>query len=148
MKRTLVIGLICAGLACLAIAQGVQSAEGAKEQDSKKLIALLDVLKGTKCTKDHIINRLENELPKQTDDFWQTVEDDIDTSEVVAAFTASYSKRFTQAEIRKLTKFFESDAGRKYLKEQPQIEKECRAAGEKWVQETIDAISNRARGEE
>ena len=71
-----------------------------------------------------VLDGLSTALPEVPDSVWKELRISVDWNEITDSLIPIYRRHFDQKEIKKLTKFYESDLGKKFVATQPTLIKE------------------------
>lgn len=90
----------------------------------KRLLAATNALATGKEIVTSVLDGLSTALPEVPDSVWKELRVSVDWNEITDSLIPIYRRQFDQKEIKKLTKFYESDLGKKFVAAQPTLIKE------------------------
>ena len=115
------------------LAEQQKSADPAKLEDIRKLMALTGSQKLGEQVLEQMFQQLKNQLPKVPQSFWLEIRKKVDINEMLEQMVPVHDKYLTHEEIRELISFYQSPVGRKLVTVMPKISEESILAGQNWV---------------
>ncbi len=79
-----------------------------------------------------MISAMKQANPDVPDEFWVRFASKIDANEVIEMVLPIYEKHFSAEEVRQITAFYKTSAGKKLISKMPLIMSEGMEAGQKW----------------
>ncbi|WP_019613903.1 DUF2059 domain-containing protein [Psychromonas ossibalaenae] len=89
---------------------------------------------------NRMIPSLKKMLPQAPDSFWTDAVSEIDVDEVENRIIPVYQKYLTEEDIQAINAFYNTPAGKKIIKIQPNIVRESYAIGQEWGKKTAQKI--------
>ncbi|WP_168210320.1 DUF2059 domain-containing protein [Persicimonas caeni] len=117
--------------------------ESAKRKDIRKLLEITGSAELGLQVVDQMIAQFKMSAPNVPSEFWDEFRKDINKDGLVEIIVPIYDKHLTHDEIKALIKFFESPAGKSYVKKLPIITRESQMAGQKWGREIAQKVQKR-----
>lgn len=84
---------------------------------------------------DQLLPALKQMLPNAPDDFWKDVMAELSGDEIIEMVIPVYQKYLTASDIKEINAFYETEAGKKMIRVQPDIMRESMALGQQWGQD-------------
>jgi len=83
---------------------------------------------------DQMLPALKKMVPDAPEKFWTDVMKEVNANEIEDLVIPVYQKHLSAQDIEAITAFYQTPAGKKLLKVQPEIMKETFAIGQEWGQ--------------
>ncbi|GGB14213.1 DUF2059 domain-containing protein [Agarivorans gilvus] len=126
-------------MAALASTLFVQSAvihaEPARPESIKALMQLSGSGQMGMQMMQQLLPALKRMVPDAPESFWSDVLDEVDADEMENRVIPIYQKYLNEADVQAINRFYQTDAGQKLIRVQPQIMQESVALGQQWGQE-------------
>lgn len=106
-----------------------------KLNDIKNLLVMSGSSELGKQMMWQMINSFKGIMANVPDNFWHEFMNEADMDELMDKLVPIYDKYLSHDDIKELIKFYESPAGKKYVKVLPQISKESMTIGQEWGEE-------------
>ena len=106
-----------------------------KLNDIKNLLVMSGSSELGKQMMWQMINSFKGIMPNVPDNFWREFMNEADMDELMDKLVPIYDKYLSHDDIKELVKFYESSAGKRYVKALPQISKESMTIGQEWGEE-------------
>jgi len=106
--------------------------KAAKEADIKRLLDLTGSAKLGMQVMEQLIASFKRSMTQVPAKFWDEFLAEVDANELVKLTIPIYDKYLSHSDIKALITFFETPAGKRFIKAQPMILQESMAAGQKW----------------
>jgi len=87
-----------------------------------------------------MIPELKKMVPDAPEKFWSDFMAEVDADEVVNMVIPVYRKHLTEADIKALNEFYQSDVGKKLIAKQPEIMQESMMVGQQWGQDLAKRV--------
>lgn len=114
--------------------------KAAKREDIKKLLELTGAAKLGIQVMEQMISSFKRSMPQIPAKFWDEFLAEVQVDDLIHLITSIYDKYLSHADIKALIVFYESPAGKRYVKAQPLIVRESMTAGQKWGQEIAKKV--------
>lgn len=151
MKSKILIGMLLAAMAAggaLAAVEETEAAKAAKRDDIRKMMDVTGAGKLGIQVMHQMIAAYKQENVQVPDKFWTDFMAEVDADELVEMCIPSYERYFTHDEIRELLAFYETPLGKKLIRTQPAIMRECMIAGQQWGRKIGEKIARRLEEEQ
>jgi len=86
-----------------------------KKEDIMRLLKAMGTSDVAKQLLDYTVNRFRNFLPDSNESYWDSIKTRINLEEYLELNVPIFEKYLTHEDIRIMTEFFESPAGKKYI---------------------------------
>ena len=106
-----------------------------KLNDIKNLLVMSGSSELGKQMMWQMINSFKGIMPNVPDNFWREFMNEADMDELMDKLVPIYDKYLSHDDIKELVKFYESSAGKRYVKALQQISKESMTIGQEWGEE-------------
>ena len=113
-----------------------------KREDIRALLRLTGATRQAQRALDQLIQSYQSLLPQVPDPFWRALREQLDEQAIVELMVPAYDKHLSHDEIKALLAFYRSDAGQKYVRVMPDLQRETRQSGQRWglrMAQTIEA---------
>lgn len=87
-----------------------------------------------------IIPMLKKLVPEAPDRFWEDFFKEINAEQINELVIPIYQKYLTEQDVQAINTFYQSPAGQKLIRVQPQISKESMLAGQLWGQQIAQKV--------
>lgn len=87
-----------------------------------------------------IIPMLKKLVPEAPDSFWDDFFKEINAEQINELVIPIYQKYLTEQDVQAINAFYQSPAGQKLIRVQPQISKESMVAGQLWGQQIAQKV--------
>jgi hypothetical protein len=104
----------------------------AKQEDIKKLLELTGAAKLGIQVIEQMIPSFKKSLPEVPVKFWEEFLAEANADDMVNLIIPIYDEHISHADIKVLIKFYETPAGKRFVKIQPELVRESMATGQKW----------------
>jgi hypothetical protein len=84
---------------------------------------------------NQMLPALKQMIPDAPDKFWQDFMSQVNGNDIINMTVPIYQKYLSQEDINAINAFYDSPAGKKMIKVQPNIVQESMAAGQAWGQQ-------------
>jgi uncharacterized protein len=129
MKKLLVIGLALMASWVLVAKEDISPD---KRAEIEKMIRLTGMAKMMGQVISQRLASLKKQNPDLPEEFWTKTEKKMDPRELLDKFIPVYDKYFSIEDLKAANAFYESPAGQRILKAQPQLMKDCTTIGGDW----------------
>ncbi|MCL1139059.1 DUF2059 domain-containing protein [Shewanella pneumatophori] len=89
---------------------------------------------------NQMLPALKNMVPNAPESFWSDYMAEFDSEALVELTVPIYQKYLTEEEVLALNAFYDTPAGKKLIKVQPQIMQESMMAGQQWGQTVAEDV--------
>jgi hypothetical protein len=114
--------------------------DSVKAQAIRQLLEVMGVRKTMAAALDGMIAIQQRSMPSVPDDFWVQMKAEMSVDELIEQLIPVYDKHYSFEDIRTLTAFFETAAGKRFVAEQPAMMQESMAVGAAWGREAGERI--------
>lgn len=121
-------------------AQNKTAGSAGKQNDIKKLLVISGSNELGKQMMQQMIESFKGVLPNVPDNFWREFMNEADMDDLMNRMVPVYDKYLSHDDIKELVKFYESPAGKKYVKVLPQISKESMTIGQEWGEQVGEKV--------
>ena len=84
---------------------------------------------------DQMLPALKQMLPDAPDDFWKGVMAEMSGDEIIELVIPVYQKYLSAEDIKQINAFYDTEAGKKLIRVQPDIVRESMLLGQQWGQD-------------
>lgn len=119
----------------------------AKRAQIKELLLLTGAAKHGLRSLDQLIQSYQSMLPQVPARFWSEYRAQFDEQAMLELLIPPYDKYLSQDDITALLAFYRSEAGQKFARVMPDIQRESRLAGQRWGLRLAQAIEARLKSE-
>lgn len=119
----------------------------AKRAQIKELLVLTGAAKHGLRSLDQLIQSYQSMLPQVPARFWSEYRAQFDEQAMLELLIPPYDKYLSQDDITALLTFYRSEAGQKFARVMPDIQRESRQAGQLWGLRLAQAIEARLKAE-
>ncbi len=127
--------LVLAAAGTMLSAQNKAGSNAEKQNEIKKLLVISGSNGLGKQMMQQMIDSFKGMMPQVPENFWQEFMHEADMNELMDRMVPVYDKYLSYDDIKELVKFYESPAGKKYVKVLPQISRESMTIGREWGEE-------------
>lgn len=131
----MVMLLVLTSAGTVIFAQNKAGSNTEKQNEIKKLLVISGSSGLGKQMMQQMISSFKGMLPKVPDNFWREFMNEANMDDLMDRMVPVYDKYLSHDDIKELVKFYESPAGKKYVKALPQISKKSMAIGQEWGEE-------------
>jgi uncharacterized protein len=122
-----------------------QAADPAKVVDIRKFFAVTNVEQTAFADIGQMMELQKQANPQIPAEFWPELRKALKPAELIERMVPVYDKHFTHEQIKAWIKFFESEPGQAFLKQQPAVLQESALAGQAYIQEVGGPILHRLK---
>ncbi len=119
--------------------------ESAKRKDIRKLLEITGSAKIGVQVANQVLNQLKMTAPNVPEEFWTEFKKDMSEQGLIDLIVPIYDKHLTHEEVKALIKFFQTPAGKSYVKKLPAITQESQIAGQKWGRDIAMKVQERLK---
>lgn len=141
------VGLLAA-LAAAAPAQAAQARPASSPEKIKDIRRLLDLSGSGNLgaqVMTQMLGQFKTTMPKVPASFWDEVAKEVDPKELVDLVVPIYDQHLTHDDVKGAIAFYESPAGRAFVKALPAIASDSMAAGQAWGQKLGEKVVQRLK---
>lgn len=113
-----------------------------KRADIKELLKLTGAAKQGLRSLDQLIQSYRSMLPQVPERFWRDYRAQFNEQAMMDLLVPAYDKHLSHEDIKALIVFYRSEAGQKFVRVMPDIQRETRQSGQRWglrLAQTIEA---------
>ncbi|VAW73483.1 FIG01059457: hypothetical protein [hydrothermal vent metagenome] len=133
------IALICLFLSISAIPVS-SMAEPASKESIKKMMVKTGAGKMGVQVMGQMIPALKQMIPDAPEEFWQGIMAEVNADKLIELVIPVYQKHLTEEDIKGINAFYDSPAGKKLIKVQPEIVQESMLIGQKWGEQIAQDV--------
>ncbi len=122
-------------------------AKATKQDDIRRLLAITGSAKLSEQMMRQMVDAMKPAMPGVPDSFWDKFLKEAKSEELVELMIPVYDKKFSREEIRKITEFYETPAGKKFVEKTPEIVAESMKIGQEWGRQLAQEIVEQAKKE-
>lgn len=117
----------------------------AKPEDIRKLLKATNGAQMGRQVVDRMIQILSKSTPNVPDSIWSEFQNSVDWDSLVSMLIPVYQRYLSKDDIKAMTQFYESKAGRHLIAAQPTILQESMSIGQKMGEEVMSRIVERLK---
>lgn len=119
--------------------------DSVKAQAIRQLLEVMGVRKTMAAALDGMIAIQQRAMPSVPADFWVQMKAEMSVDELIDEIIPLYDKHYSLEDIRTLTAFFETAAGKRFIAEQPAMMQESMALGAAWGRAAGERIAKKLK---
>lgn len=128
-------------LLCLTpVYASAESSQPASKESIQTLMQTTGAENMAKQMASQIIPMLKKLVPEAPESFWEDFFKEINAEQINELIIPIYQKYLTEQDIKAINAFYQSPAGQKLIRVQPQISKESMVAGQLWGQQIAEKV--------
>lgn len=117
-----------------------ESAQPATKESIQTLMQTTGAENMAQQMASQIIPMLKKLVPEAPDRFWDDFFKEINAEQINELIIPIYQKYLTEQDVQAINAFYQSPAGQKLIRVQPQISKESMIAGQLWGQQIAEKV--------
>lgn len=129
----------------LLLALGLAAGAPAKRELVRRLLRLSGAGAMGQQVMDQLFESQRKMLPQVPDSVWQELRKAMTGAELEELVVPIYERHLDEADLRGIIAFYETPAGAKLIRVQPQIMRESMSAGQAWGMDTTRKVMEKLR---